>query len=117
MNDLNSLYIQMLHVGMLVLRQALAEGDNDWADAEVELLHNVPSLINEPDATQHEYFWKATRGHHIEWVSKPGRELAKSRMETYYEPLWLQMEPIVRKMINRATGQSDSTKVTTDGEP
>ena len=102
MDELNSLYIQMLHVGMLVLRQALSEGDKEWADAEVELLHNVPSLINEPDACHHEYFWNATRAHHVEWASKPGHERAKSRMKTYYEPLWVQMEPIINEMTQQA---------------
>lgn len=102
MNELNSLYIQMLHVGMLVLRQALSEGDKDWADAEVELLHNVPSLINEPEGCHHEYFWNATRVRHIQWASEPGHERAKSRMMTYYEPLWVQMEPRINEMNQQA---------------
>lgn len=103
MDELNSLYIQMLHVGMLVLRQALSEDDKEWADAEVELLHNVPSLINEPDARQHLYFWEATRAHHVEWATDPGREHAKSRMETYYQPLWSEMEPLIKEMNQQAT--------------
>lgn len=97
MDELNSLYIQMMHVGMLVLRQALSEGDRDWANAEVELLHNVPSLINEPDACQHQYFWNATRAHHVEWASGSGRERAKSCVNTYYQPLWNQMEPLIKE--------------------
>ena len=98
MTDLNSLYIQMLHVGMLVLRQAFCEGDMEWTGAEIELLHNIPSLINEPNTCHHDYFWSATRAHYVEVASKPGREIMKSRMNTYYEPLWRQMEPIIRKM-------------------
>jgi hypothetical protein len=63
---------------------------------------HVPSLINEPDACHHEYFWNATRAHHVEWASMPGRERVKSRMKTYYEPLWVQMEPIINEMNQRA---------------
>jgi len=103
MDELNSLYIQMLHVGMFVLRQALSEDDKAWADAEVELLHNVPSLINEPDPSQHLYFWEATRAHHADWALVPGREHAKSRMATYYQPLWNQMEPLIREMNEQAS--------------
>ncbi len=49
MNDLNIAYARLLHFGLLIVRQALDEGDLGWAQAEVTMLHNVPSLIEEPN--------------------------------------------------------------------
>ncbi len=100
MDQLNSLYLEMLQLGMLVVRQALSENDLDWAQAEIELLHNVPSLINEFDVKQHKYFWNSKRVAHIEWANEPGRENAKSRVETYYLPIWKKMEPLIERKEN-----------------
>jgi hypothetical protein len=98
MNELALLYARFLNVGFLVMRQAVESADRDWIDAELELLHNVPSLIGEDNMERHKYFWFQERAHHIQWVSLPGREKAKSRMLTYYKPLWDEMEPLVTQL-------------------
>jgi hypothetical protein len=94
-SKLNELYAQLLSVGFLVMRQAADANDPDWLDAEFELLHNVPSLIGESNIERHRYFWSQERTHHIEWASSPGRETARSRMLTYYKPIWDEMEPLL----------------------
>lgn len=99
METLNALYAQFLHVGFIVLRQAIHARNFEWVEAEAELLHNVPSLINEPNVKRHEYFWYAERTHYREWVSAPGREIPKSRMMTFYEPLWKEMEPVLLALL------------------
>ena len=95
MSKLDKLYAHLLTVGFVVMRQAAEAEDRDWMDAELELLHNVPSLIGESNVERHRYFWFKERAHHIEWVSASGREQAKSRMLTYYKPIWDEMEPLV----------------------
>jgi hypothetical protein len=92
MAELDLFYAQLLSVGFVVMRQAAEANNRDWLEAEFELLHNVPSLIGEPNAERHRYFWSQERTHYIEWVSAPGREEAKARMTTYYEPIWNEME-------------------------
>jgi hypothetical protein len=62
------------------------------------LLHNIPSLIGESNVERHKYFWFQERTHHVQWVSAPGREKARSRMLTYYKPLWDEMEPLVTRL-------------------
>jgi len=78
------------------MRQAAESRNRDWLDAEFEMLHNVPSLINESNLERHRYFWSKERTHYIEWVSAPGRQEAKSRMLTYYKPIWDEMESHVQ---------------------
>ncbi len=99
MTQLAPLYIQLLQVGLIVLRQAVESGDREWFDAELELLHNVPSLIEEANTARHRYFWDQERTRYLEWVSGSGRDLARSRMRTFYEPIWDEMEPLVHQLL------------------
>ena len=98
MGKLDFLYAHLLTVGFVVMRQAAESASRDWSDAEFELLHNVPSLIGEANAERHRYFWTKERTHYIQWVSEPGRDHAKSRMMTYYKPIWDEMEPLVTRL-------------------
>ena len=98
---LNVLYGQLLHLGFVVLRQAVHSGDNEWVRAEIDLLHNLPSLIGESNIERHRYFWFVERDLYVKWVSAPGRDEPRSRMRTYYEPIWLEMEPVLLRMLER----------------
>lgn len=98
MTKLDELYRQFLQLGFVVLRQAVDAHDSEWANAEVELLHNVPSLIGERNPERHRYFWHQERAAYLEWVLAPGRELQKSRVATFYEPLWKEMEGCIAEL-------------------
>ncbi len=99
MADLDLLYARFLQVGFVVMRQAIESAKQDWIDAELDLLHNVPSLVGESNPERHRYFWFQERPHHMEWASAPGREEAKSRMLTYYKPIWDEMEPLIKRLV------------------
>jgi hypothetical protein len=106
MTKLDDLYRQFLQFGFVVLRQALDAHDSEWMTAEVELLHNVPSLIGEKNPSRHRYFWDQERTAYLDWVRAPGRELQKSRMATYYEPLWKEMENCVTNLGTQSNGKA-----------
>ena len=99
MEELNALYCKLLQVGFIVLRQAVHSRNNEWVDAEMELLHNIPTLLSEPNLERHRYFWFNERSRYIEWASAAGRDEAKSRMLTFYDPIWRDMEPLVLGML------------------
>ena len=99
--ELDQLYCRLLSVGFVILRQANEAGDPEWVASEVEFLHNVPSLIGEKNLSRHEYFWIEERNRYIEWASAHGRKMQKSRMLTYYEPIWQEMEPLVSAILHR----------------
>lgn len=100
MTPMDSLYAQTLRVGFLVLRQAFESGIRDWINAELELLHNVPTLIGETNKERHRYFWHKERRRYMDWASAPGRDQAKSRMMTYYQPIWDEMEPLITRFLD-----------------
>ncbi len=100
MDSLNGLYAIHLARGLVLIREAIQSRDYECAEAEVTLLHNIPSLLDEPNIERHRYFWLVERAAYIEWASAPGRETSLSRMNAYYEPLWLEMEPILRSLFS-----------------
>lgn len=97
-SELDQLYCRMLSLGFILLRKANDAGDAEWVASELELLHNVPSLVGEENALRHEYFWLQERTAYIERASASGRERQKSEMLTYYDPIWRKMEPLISAM-------------------
>ncbi len=100
MTQIEYFYVQILNVGFLILRRAVDSGIQDWVNAELELLHNVPSLLGEDNKERHRYFWYKERTRYIAWASAPGRYEAQSGMLTYYGPIWEEMEPLIRAFID-----------------
>ena len=47
MKALDDLYCRLLTVGFIALREAAHASNDEWLKAEIELLHNVPSLVGE----------------------------------------------------------------------
>ncbi|MEX2142149.1 MAG: hypothetical protein WD894_22975 [Pirellulales bacterium] len=98
MSELDRLYARLLQVGFVVLNQALQSGNRDWVRAEIELLHNIPSLLGEDNIERHQFFWTGERQHYLDWLSQHGAAEARSRMRTFYEPLWNEMEPLIAQL-------------------
>ena len=98
MTELDSLYARLLTVGFIVLKQAALRQDQSWLKAELEMLHNVPSLIGEENAARHQYYWNQERPAYVDWVLTSGDNEAKSRMMTYYEPIWRELESVVAEL-------------------
>jgi hypothetical protein len=121
MQEIDALYARLLQVGFIVLRQAVECGDADWIKAEIEFLHNLPSLMSDPNPERHRYFWFSERDHYIQWVSAPGRDKPKSRMSTFYEPVWRDMEPLVMRLLGKDKREDCSGPTSPDsqqdGEP
>lgn len=97
MTDLDRLYALQLQVGFIVLRHAIESGDQVWVDAELELLHNIPSLLGEPNRRRHIYFWKEEIGHYLEWMLNHGSDEARSQMKTFYESIWSEHDSLIQR--------------------
>ena len=107
METIHQHYARFLELGFLVLRQAIDARDWEWANAERELLHNVPSLLDEPNVERHRYFWVHERQHYLDWINRRGGE-PRSRMLTYYAPLWTEMEPAMQELLSTPSCASKS---------
>jgi hypothetical protein len=91
MDNINQAYISLLHFGLLILRNANDSGDQEWVNAEIELLHNIPSLINENNRERHRYFWEGERQLYLDWIARSCNKEAQTKMSTYYVPLWKEL--------------------------
>lgn len=104
MSERDQAYLQLLQVGLLLFRQALDSGDPEWARAESEFLHNVPSLIGETNEARHRFFWEKERAAYLNWLREKGSAEARSRTQTFYEPVLGQLEPLVEHSGNQVLG-------------
>ena len=115
MEILDHAYAQLLRVGFVVLKQAIDSKHPDWVQAELEWLHNVPSLLGEENVERHRYFWDEERIHYLDWVLRQGSDEAKSRMKTYYEPLLNELEPLFTQAMETAGGETGTGPFVTTG--
>ena len=99
MSELDEGYKMLLSVGFIVLREAVQSGTVEWIKAEIEMLHNVPSLIGESNVERHRYYWSHERKAYIDWIMQNGSDYAKSRMSTFYEPIWESMHKEIHCII------------------
>lgn len=95
MSELDNLYCRLLHLGMIVLQEAAHARDLEWLLSELEMLHNIPSLVGETNGLRHEYYWKQERDYYIEKVTARAHEEQIRRMRMFYEPIWQEMEPLM----------------------
>ncbi len=107
MTGIEVLYARLLHFGLMQVRDAFRTGNHEWLQEELEMLHNIPSLLGEANVHRHYYYWFSERVRYIEWASGPGREDVKSRMVMFYEPIWQEMEPLLAKLFVTIDGPSE----------
>lgn len=96
LKEIDRLYNRLLSAGFMSLRHAIDIGDLEWANAEIEMLHNIPSLIGDRNWNRHDYYMQQERAAYVEWVSASGREVAQSRMRTFYEVFWRELGVLVQ---------------------
>lgn len=99
MNSLDKHYQQLLHFGLLNVREAVFADDSDWAKVETEFLHNLPSLIGEANLERHRYFWEAERPAYLAWVQGSNHTAARSRLAAFYAPIFDEMSTIYRNEV------------------
>ena len=122
MTKIEHCYCELLHFGLLSLREALYVKNNEWAKTEIEMLHNIPYLITELNPKCHEYYWYKERITYIDWVNQSASENIQSRLRTYYEPIWSAMETSIINFIqsgikpSSVSGRFNRGKLCWEGE-
>jgi len=106
MSELDTLYVQLSHLGFSILRNAIHSGDQAWMEVEVEMLHNVPTLIGEDNVERHRLYWEEERTRYINWIANNGSKEAVFHKEAIYDTIWKEMEPLVEEMF----AQHDSAR-------
>jgi hypothetical protein len=92
MTERDAIYLQILHHGLLRIRDAAALGHLQYCVIESEHLHNVPSLIGETNKERHLYYFCQERASYLERVDRslPGLDFTLRR----YVELWTHLSQI-----------------------
>lgn len=92
MTERDAIYVQILHHGLLRIRDSAALGHLQYCAVESEHLHNIPSLIGETNEERHSYYFCQERAHYLEAVDRslPGLDFTLSR----YSELWTRLHEL-----------------------
>lgn len=88
MNELDVLYLRILHHGLRILRDSASVGDLERLAVESEHLHNLPSLIGESNIHRHLYYANRERVAYLQWVNSCHRAEVVEFVESFYVPSW-----------------------------
>ena len=76
-------------------------GRRDWVSAEITFLQKVPDLLGAGDINRHRDFWEHDRTQYLDWIAQEGGEFPMVLLRTYYEPIWNEMEPIMKQLFEK----------------
>ena len=71
-SDRDKAYLSLLHCGLVMLRNIAHSGQIDLCRIEAEHLHEIPTLVGEPNETRHEYYLRGTRGLYLQSLRELG---------------------------------------------
>lgn len=81
-------YLRILYLGLLAIRDAGSEGKAKLCAIEADHLHNLPSLVYEPNLTRHHYYISPERKGYIEKLGEHGDAAYAERQLRLYEGPW-----------------------------
>ena len=102
MESLDHLYIEILRLGLILLRNAVASGNIEWSVQEVEHLHEVPSLIGDANPVHHLAYWDMSQGSYREWVQRQDPDVQDCIL-AFYESIWIKMRPLMTELQDSVT--------------
>jgi hypothetical protein len=95
MTERDQIYVEILHAGLIALKNASYGGDVEYWKVESDHLHNLPSLIGESNELRHDYYFDKERTLYLERVAACNRNSAHPLAR--YRELWLQLENLRSK--------------------
>ena len=95
MSELDGLYLSLLRYGLLLIRDAAWLGNAEWAKAEAEHLHEIPTLIGEDNVHRHLDYLRRKRLVYLEFVESANLPDLNTGVDTYYRPVWRQMAALL----------------------
>ena len=95
MNDLDRLYVHVLHQGLISLRNASMNGDWEFCKAESEYLHEIPSLIGEANLHRHIYQATTVRPAFLQWARDNNRDDVLEFVNIWLASAWRQIDDLL----------------------
>lgn len=84
MSELDRLYLDLVHLGLVSIRNAACAGDVDWCRVEAEHIHEFPTLIGETNMSRHIYHATSPREAYLEWIVQNRRADVREHVRRWY---------------------------------
>lgn len=81
-------YLQILERGLVAVRNHAHGGMIALCEIEADHIHNLPSLLDEPNETRHEYYIVGERSLYLERLKKLGAAEYQETMKSWYAEPW-----------------------------
>src|SRR5437762_3525976 len=87
MQSRNQAYAAILHSGVLAIREGARIGKTKLCEIEADHLHNLPSLLDEPNELRHHYYFSQERRHYLKRLEElEDHEYTADRQRAYDKP-------------------------------
>lgn len=86
--DRDKAYLSLLHYGLVMLRNIAHTDRIDLCRIEAEHLHEVPTLVGEPDERRHEFYLRVTRGEYLRSLRETGATEYLENATIWYSGPW-----------------------------
>lgn len=81
-------YLDLLHNGLVLLRNFSYGGRVELWRVEAEHLHEIPTLIGEANEYRHAYYLRGTRGLYLEQLRELGDAAYLEQVAVWYTGPW-----------------------------
>ena len=81
-------YLDILHFGLVLLRNVACDGRLEFCPVEAEHLHEMPTLIGEPNESRHVYYLRGTRGLYLRQLRELGDAVYLEQVSLWYSNPW-----------------------------
>ena len=81
-------YLDLLHHGLVLLRNFAHEGDVALCRTEADHLHNIPALLYEDNEHRHAYYIRGERGLFLQRLRQLGATEYLEQVRIWYSGPW-----------------------------
>lgn len=81
-------YLDLLHHGLVLIRNFACGGRLEVAPVEAEHLHEVPTLVGEDNERRHVYYLRGTRGLYLQQLRALGDTEYMEQVSLWYSGPW-----------------------------
>ena len=81
-------YLDLLHRGLVMLRNFAHTGDVELCRIEADHLHNMPTLLHEDNEHRHEYYIQGERGLFLQRLRELGATEYLEQVRIFYSEPW-----------------------------
>ncbi len=81
-------YLDILHYGLVLLRNFARGGQLEFCPVEAEHLHEVPTLVSEDNERRHVYYLRGTWGLYLQQLREIGDSVYLEQVSIWYSHPW-----------------------------